>query len=187
LKFLPARTEVSIAAATEREISVRVFSEEAMSGLREAMIRVSGAADFEQRFQAVPIGRGETIAYARDLDGDGVDDCVLESQRVRASFSGVDGRWMEWVWRDSNTNLLPDPGLLPGRGPMTARPTGAGWEFRQEKGRRTVSLGADNRLTIEQDQPLPPETLKAGKKDGVSYSVDRPAPNRAVYSLERAQ
>jgi hypothetical protein len=56
-------------------------------------------------------------------------------------------------------------------------------EFRWKKGRRTVSLGADNRLAIEQDQPLPPESLKSGKKDGVSYTVERPAPNRAVYSV----
>jgi hypothetical protein len=187
LTFLPARTEVSIAASTEREISVRVFSEEAMSGLREAAIRVSGAADLEQRFHTLPLGRADTIAYARDLDGDGVEDRILENQRVRASFSGVDGRWMEWVWKDSNTNLLPDPGLLAGRGPVTASASGAKWEFQLERGRRRISLAADNKLTIEQDQTLPPEILKAGKRDGVSYTVERPSPNRAVYSADRAQ
>jgi hypothetical protein len=107
--------------------------------------------------------------YARDLDGDGIEDRVLENQRVRVSFSGADGRWMEWVWKDSGMNLLPDSGLLP--------------EIGAVKLHRKVSLSADNRLVIEQDQPLPPETLKSGKKDGVTYTIERPAPNRAVYSL----
>jgi hypothetical protein len=102
---------------------------------------------------------------------------------VRASFSGADGRWMEWVWKDSGMNLLPDSGLLPENGPVTVRSSGAALEFRWKKGRRTVSLGADNRLTIEQDQPLPPETLKSGKKDGVTYTIERPSPSKAAYSL----
>ena len=183
LTFLPARTEVSIAAATEREVAVRVFSDDASGGLREATIRVSGAADFQQQFRAIPLSRGETVVYARDLDGDGIEDRIIENQRVRASFSGADGRWMEWVWKDSGMNLLPDSGLLPESSPVVVRASGAALEFRWKKGRRTVSLGADNRLTLEQDQPLPPENLKSGKKDGVSYTVERPAANRAVYSL----
>jgi len=187
LTFLPARTEVTIAAATERETSVRVFQEDTASGVRTAKVRVSGAADFEQRFEALPLGRSDAVAYARDLDGDGVEDQIIESQRVRASFSGVDGRWMEWVWKDTNTNLLPDSGLLGGSAVVAARAAGPAWEFRWKKGRRTVSLGSGNRLTIEQDQPLPAETLQPGKRDGVNFGVDRLAPNRAVYSVERPQ
>ena len=183
LTFLPARTEISIAAATEREISVRVFSDDVSSGKREATIRISGAADIQQQFQAIPLGRNETVIYARDLDGDGVEDRIIENQRVRASFSGADGRWMEWVWKDSEMNLLPDSGLLPDGAPVTASSSRATLEFRSKKARRTVSLGADNRLVIEQDQPLPPEALTSGKKDGVSYTIERPSPNRAVYSL----
>jgi len=112
LTLLPGRTEVSVAAATEREIAVRIFSDDTSSGLRDAVIHVTGAADIEQHFQALPLGRGETVAYARDLDGDGAEDRVLENQRVRASFSGVDGRWMEWVWKDSNTSYIHRDGTL---------------------------------------------------------------------------
>ncbi len=169
--FLPARTEISIPAASEREISVRILAGGAASGMQEATVRVTGAADFTQRFLAIPLGRGETVKYARDLDGDGVADRVLENQRVRASFSGVDGRWMEWVWKDSGMNLLPDSGLLP--------------ESRDHH--RTENLDSSNRLTIEQDKPLPPETLQSGKKDGVNYTIERPSPNRAVYTLQRAE
>ena len=187
LTFMPARAEVSIAAAAEREISVRVFSEDLATALREATARVSGAAEFEQRFQALPIGHSDVVAYSRDLDGDGVEDRVLESQRVRTSFSGSDGHWMEWIWKDSNTNFLPESGLWGGGGPVAATRAGAGWQFQSSKGLRTLNLGLDNLLTIEQDHALPPETLKAGKKDGVGYSVERPAPNRASYHLERIQ
>jgi len=181
LTFLPARTETSIAAATEREISVRVFSDDVSGDRREATIRITGVADFQERFQAIPLSRGETVVYARDLDGDGIEDRVIENQRVRASFSGADGRWMEWVWKDSEMNPLPDSGLLTDSGPVTVSSSRATLEFRWKKGRRTVSLGADNRLVIEQDQPLPPEVLKPGKKDGVSYTIERLSPNRAVY------
>src|SRR5205085_1878524 len=148
-----------------------------------ALIQVSGAAEFVQRFDVLPLARGAIAAYARDLDGDGAPERILESQRVRASFSGVDGRWMEWVWKDSNTNLLPESGLWGGTSPATARPLGAGWEFLWNKDRRAISLAADNRLTIEQDAPLPAELLKPGKKDGVSYSIERPSPNHAVFYL----
>ena len=183
LTFLPARTEISVPAASEREISVRIFSDDASTAMREATVRVSGAADFEQRFQAIPLSRGETVMYARDLDGDGVEDRVIENQRVRASFSGVDGRWMEWVWKDSGINVLPDAELPPSSGPVTAHTAGAALELRWKKARRTISLSADNRLVIEQDQPLSPETLKSGKRDGVTYTVERPSLNRAIYSL----
>jgi len=169
LTFLPARTEVSIAAATEREISVRVFSDDLSGAIRDAWIQVSGAADVAQKLQLLPLTRGETATYSRDLDGDGVPDRILENQRVRASFSGADGRWMEWIWKDSAINLLPDSGLLAG------------------PGHRTFNLTPDNRLTIEQDRPLPPESLQSGKRDGIRYTVERPSPNRAVYSIERDQ
>jgi hypothetical protein len=187
LTFLPSRAEVSIAGAAEREISVRVFSDDPTITLREAIARVSGAAELEHRFQALPLGRGDVAAYARDLDGDGAEDRVLESQRVRASFSGSDGHWMEWVWKDSNTNFLPESGLLGGGGPVMATRAGPGWQFQSSKGLRTLSLGLDNTLTVDQDHALPPETLQAGKRDGVSYAVEKPAPNRALYHLERVQ
>ena len=187
LTFLPAHAEISIAGAAEREFSTRIFSDDPAGAMREAAIHVSGAAELEQRFQAIPLGRGETVVYERDLDGDGIEDKVIENQRVRASFSGADGRWMEWTWKDTDMNLLPDSGLLAGASPVVARGSGAALEFRWKKGRRTVSLDGSDRLTIEQDQPLPPEVLRSGKKDGVGFTIERPSPNRAVYLLERTQ
>ncbi len=112
--FLPARTDISIAAATERDIPVRVFSETSSALKRSASIRVSGAADFTEAFEVLPVPRGATVTYARDLDGDGVVDVIIENQRVRASFSGADGRWLEWIWKDSSLNLLPGFGSFAG-------------------------------------------------------------------------
>jgi len=187
LTFLPARTEISIAASTEREIPVRIFCEGPADGLKEAVIQVSGAADLNQKFQAVPLARGQTVAYARDLDGDGIADYVLENQRARASFSGVDGRWMEWVWKDSNLNFLPDAGTLPGAALEWAQASRGGLEFRWKSGSRKVSLDAKNRLSIEQDGPLPQEILKQEKRSGVSLEVERSGGNRAVYILEQTK
>jgi hypothetical protein len=185
--FLPARTDISIAAATERDIPVRVFSDTSSASKRPASIRVSGAADFTEAFEVLPIPRGATVTYARDLDGDGVVDVIIENQRVRASFSGADGRWLEWIWKDSSLNLLPDSGLLPEPDRVRALVSGSAIEIRSSNGLRKVSLSADNRLTIEEERPLPKETLASGKKDGVTFSIERPTPNRAVYMMEQSQ
>lgn len=187
LTFLPARADIAIAGASVREISARIFSDDPAAVPRPASIRVSGAAELEQRFQAMPLARGATVVYSRDLDGDGVEDRIIENQRVRASFSGADGRWIEWIWKDSGANLLPDAGVPAGPGPVVSRQAGASLAFEWKNNRRTVTLDAQDHLTIEQDRPLPPEKLPSGKKDGLVYSTARPAPNRAVYSMERSR
>jgi hypothetical protein len=50
-----------------------------------------------------------------------------------------------------------------------------------------VSLDAKNRLSIEQDGPLPQEILKQEKRSGVSLEVERSGGNRAVYILEQTK
>ncbi len=185
LTFLPARTEVSVAATVEREVSVRVFADDSQSDLRHARIRITGAAQLEQPLDLLPISRNETATYERDLDGDGTPDRILENQRVRASFSGVDGRWMEWVWKDSNTNFLSEAGAFAGAVPIVAQASSGKWEFQFSKGKRVVMLGADNRLSIQQDSPLPPDVPKPGKRDGVDSRVEKSGPNEVIYLLER--
>jgi len=39
-------------------------------------------------------------------------------------------------------------------------------------------------LTIEQTTPLPADGLSPGRQNGVEFSIEHPAANRAVYKLE---
>jgi len=63
-----------------------------------------------------PIDMAVLVAALDSMPG--VEDRIVENQRVRASFSGADGRWMEWVWKDSNTNFLPESGSMPINSPQ---------------------------------------------------------------------
>jgi hypothetical protein len=109
---------------------------------------------------------------------------VLESQRARAVFSSQDGgRWLEFVWKDSNLDLLPESGAWAGVGPVVARVRdGNRLELVTSAGTRTLTLeGAA--LTVEQSTMLagggpPPE-----KRNEVSLEVKRESATRTVYSL----
>ncbi|MDQ6699998.1 MAG: hypothetical protein M3Z36_07415 [Acidobacteriota bacterium] len=165
LQFSPAKREVSIGASMERDVSVRVFATNASAGLHTATIRLSGLAALEIPAQFLVIPRNETVAYRADFDEDGRPEFILENQKIRAVFSAPDGgRWMEFVWKDSGRNVLPEAGVNVG----TAR----------------LSLNGSD-LTIEKDEPLPPEILKSEKHGDIFLDVHRPAPNRSVYTLRR--
>ena len=119
---------------------------------------------------------------------DGQPEWVLENQRARATFSAQDGgRWLEFVWKDSGFDVLPEMGGLAGTGATDVQsgPDGS-LEFRGSGWHRTVRLaGTGAALTVEQTTPLPPEKLQTGKKNEVLFRVTRETPNRAVYSIER--
>src|SRR5439155_19021380 len=133
------------------------------------------------RIASVP--RGETIGYALDLDGDGMPEWVLENQRVRATFSARDGgRWMEFVWKDTGANFLPEQGDLAGAGSVEVRTVEGGLEFKSAGWTRTVRLNGA-RLTVEQTSTLPAEVAQAGKRDGVSFEIARESAERRTYSL----
>ena len=186
LEFSPARAEIPIAGGLERDVTIRVFPVPGRRGLAPWQLHISGAAevDLQARFAVIP--RGETLVYSADLDNDGQPEWVLENQHVRAVFSTQDGgRWLEFVWKDSGLNLLPENGGLTGAGAaeVEEKPDGS-LEFREKGGSRTVRL-AGAALTVEQTTPLPPETLHTEKKNDIVFRVTRETPSRAVYSLER--
>jgi hypothetical protein len=186
LEFSPARMEIPIAGGMERDVMIRVFPVPGRRGLAPWQLHISGAAevDLQARFAVIP--RGETLVYSTDLDNDGQPEWVLENQRVRAVFSSQDGgRWLEFVWKDSGLNLLPENGAIAGTGAaeVEEKPDGS-LEFRGKGWSRTVRL-AGATLTIEQTTPLPPETLHTEKKSDIILHVTRETPGRAVYSLER--
>lgn len=193
VEFSPARTEISIGPAMERDVTLRVFAEKALPGLTTCRLRLSGAADVQTSLRFVVIPRDTAIVYTADLDGDGAPEWILENQKVRAVFSGQDGgRWIEFVWKDSGLNVLPESGAMGSANPVEVEAhssdSGATLVFIGRDWRRSIRLtGGESKLLVEQDKPLAQETLKNGKKDAVSFEVKRLAPGSAVYSLERAE
>jgi len=185
LEFLPAKTEVTIAATEERRVAIRVFAAEGAGngGLCEFHVRITNGADLDVPMRLLAIPRGRTVVWSADLDGDGYPDWVLESQKVRAVFSEQDGgRWTEFTWKDTNTNVLPDGGAFAAPGPVEVRAEGDSLVFQGKDWKRTVSL-AEATLKVEQTAPLPAETLAPGKHGNISLGVTRTSATQALYSL----
>ena len=127
--------------------------------------------------------RGRTVAWSADLDGDGSPEWVLETQTVRAVFSAQDGgRWMEFTWKDTNTNFLPETGLFAQAGPVEVRAAGDTLEFTGKGWKRTITLNGAS-LTIQQSNPLPAELPGPEKRGNVTLTVERPAATRSVFTL----
>ena len=186
LDFFPNKTEISVGAVDERKLSLHVFSSESVPGLRDFRLHVTSPStkgltvDMPMRVLFLP--RGRTAVWSADLDGDGSPEWVLENQKIRAVFSSQDGgRWMEFTWKATNTNFLPEQGLLAGAGHVEARVTEGGVEFTGPGFRRTVTL-AENALTIEQGVAVPPGPTP-GKHGNATLTIDHPSPNRAVYTI----
>jgi len=188
LEFSPPRTDTAIAGGMERDVLMRVFPAQGQRGIVAGRLHVSGAVDLDVPLRFAVIPRGETLAYSADLDGDGQPEWVLENQRARATFAAQDGgRWLEFVWKDSGLDVLPEAGALAGTGAMDVQigPDGS-LEFRSPGWHRIVRLaGTGAVLTAEQTAPLPPEKLQTVKKNEVVFRVTQEVHNRAVYSIER--
>jgi Glycosyl hydrolases family 35 len=182
-EFMPPKTEISIGGAMERVVSLRAFSKGEETGLCEGRLKISGGAQMEVPLRIVNVPRGQTVAYSLDLDGDGTPDWVLESASVRAVFSTREGgRWMEFVWKDTGTNFLPELGALAGTGAVEVTKREGGLELAAGAWKRTVRLDGAA-LSVEQSTPLPAETLQDFKRDAVNLKVTRESAHRAVYSL----
>ena len=183
LDFFPPKADISIGATAERRVSFRVFAKDPGEGLRNWHLRVTGGADLDLPMRAILIPRGKTVAWTADLDNDGTPEWILESARIRAVFSPQDGgRWMEFTWKDTDANFLPDAGAFAAPGPVEVSAAGDLLEFTAPGWKRTVTLSG-NVLTIEQSTPLPPDHLEAEKRGNVVLTIDRPSPMRAVYTL----
>jgi hypothetical protein len=187
LEFFPPKTEVVVGAIEERRIPLRVFAKEGVAGLRAWKLKVTGAATMDMPMRVVLIPRGQTVAWSADLDGDGSPEWVLETQKVRAVFSAQDGgRWMEFNWKDTNLNYLPEQGAFAARGPVQVHAAGDALEFSGPGWKRTVRLSGTT-LTFEQTTPLPSDGLTQDRRGNIDFKIVHPAPERAVYSLENRQ
>lgn len=181
--FLPAKGEISIGAMMERVMSLRALAKDGGGGNCEGRIRVSGGTQMEIPLRIVAVGRGRTVVYSMDLDGDGLPEWIVETPQARAIFSSADGgRWMGFVWKDTGANFLPSQGALHGSGPVEVRPLDDGIEFSAGAWKRTVRLKGAS-LSIAQTAPLPSETLQNSTRDRVSFEVTRESSTRALYNL----
>ncbi|MBI2680497.1 MAG: beta-galactosidase [Candidatus Solibacter usitatus] len=192
-QFFPPRSEISIGASMERDIDVRVFANDKTAGLRPWRLRLSGSADVDLPVRFVVIPRNEAVAYSTDLDGDGSPEWILENQRVRAVFSEQNGgRWLEFVWKDSGLNVLPEDGAMAGSGPVEItfenNHSEARLVMRGKDWRRVVRIaGARPEVVFEQSTALPADAARAEKRNEVIFRVTRDSTERAVYSLEPAE
>jgi hypothetical protein len=165
LDFSPAKTEISIGGSMERSVSLRVFPGAASPGLHAVTFRLTGAAKLDTPAQIVVIPRDKTVTYSYDLDGSGQPQYVLENQHLRAVFSRPDGgRWIEFMWKDSNRNLLPENGIEVGQSSIDLRPA---------------------ELRFQRVGGLPVEGLQPGKFGEVTLSIERPTPGTTVFLLKR--
>jgi hypothetical protein len=183
---MPAKTELNSGAMMERVLELRVFPDNAGPGLHDWSLAFSGDAKLDIRARFVAIPRGRTVVWSADLDGDGTPEWVLENQRARAVFSTQDGgRWLEFVWKDSDLNVLPESGALAGAGPVEVRPGEGALEFVARDWKRTVRLAGEAKLSLEQTAPLAAETLVSGKHNEVRLHVERESPTRAAYTISK--
>jgi len=183
LEFLPAKTEITIGAADERQVEVRVFGAQGISGLRDWHLKVTGGATLDLPMRVIITPRGQTVAWSADLDSDGSPEWILESPKARAVFSSRDGgRWMEFTWKDGHINFLPEQGVFAGAGAVEVHPNGDALEFTGAGWTRTVRL-SDAALTVDQSSALPPDGLAPAKQANISLTIGHPTATRAIYSL----
>ena len=187
-QFLPPKAELNSGATMDRVLEFRVFPDGAAPGLHDWVLRFSGGAKLEipARFLAIP--RGQAVAWSADLDGDGSPEWILENQKVRAVFSAQDGgRWLEFVWKESapyGLNVLPERGAFAGTGPVDVHAGDSALEITGKDWKRTVRLaGVEAKITVEQNTPLPVETLETGKHNEIAFQVQRESATRAIYTL----
>ncbi len=163
VEFAPAKTEISIGGSMERDVTLRVFTNQAAPGLHNCKFRLRGAAEVDEAAAVVVIPRDRTVAYSYDLDADGQPEYIVENQHLRAVFSRPDGgRWMELIWKDSNRNVLPENGV--------------------EIGKATIELRGSE-LSVERASPI--EGLQPGKFGEAILSIEHPKPGTTVFSFRR--
>jgi hypothetical protein len=183
MEFLPPKTDLSIGPTDERRVEFRVFPTEGTAGVRDWTLKATGGADLAMPMRVVLVPRTASLVWTADLDGDGAPEWILESAKVRAVFSTQDGgRWIEFTWKDTNTNFLPETGIFAQAGPVEVRQHGDALEFTGKGWKRTVTLNGAT-LTVAQSTPLPLETLTTEKRGNLTLTVERSAPTCAVYSL----
>jgi hypothetical protein len=103
LEFSPAKLEVVVGASTSRDVSFRVFAKDAMPGLHAGSVTVTGGATSTEPIQFAVYPTSGAVAFSTS------GFSLIESARFRASF--LPGRWLEFIAKDNNLNLLANTGM----------------------------------------------------------------------------
>ena len=103
LEFSPAKLEVTVGASTSRDISFRVFASDATPGMHTGSVAVTGAATNTESIQFAVFPQGGAVAFSTG------GFSVIESAKFRASF--LPGRWLEFINKENNQNLLASTGI----------------------------------------------------------------------------
>jgi hypothetical protein len=111
--FSPEKLEVTVGVSTSRDVSFRVFARGASPGLHAGTVTVSGAVVATEPVQFVVIPQTGAIAFST------AGFFFIESAKTRASF--MPGRWLEFLNKDNNQNLLASTGMVFTGGPIEAR------------------------------------------------------------------
>jgi hypothetical protein len=139
LDFSPAKLEVTVGVSTARDVSFRVFANQASPGIHTGAVTVSGAASATEPLQFAVIPQTGAVAFAAS------GFWFIESAKTRASF--MQGRWLEFLNKDNNQNLLAGGGVAYTPGPIETR--GDALSF-QQGGPKAIKLE-----DLEQIAPKP--------------------------------
>lgn len=103
LEFSPPKMQVVVGASTSRDVMVRVFAKDAAPGLHAGTVAITGAAAITEPIQFAVFPPGGAIAFSAGPFS------LIESAKFRASF--IPGRWLEFVDKDNDRNLLMSTGM----------------------------------------------------------------------------
>ncbi len=114
LEFSPDHIQVTVGASTQREVSFRVFTRGAVSGVHNGRAVVGGDASTETPVRFLVVPPNGAVAYSAN------GFSFLESAKTRASF--LPGRWLEWINKDNGQNAIPAGGNAFAPGAIDIRP-----------------------------------------------------------------
>lgn len=113
LEFSPPKLETTVGVSTSRDVSFRIFGTRATPGLHTGAITISGIATASEPIQLVVVPQTGAVAYSTS------GFSFIESARIRATF--MPGRWLEFLNKENNQNLLAAAGVTFTPGPIEAR------------------------------------------------------------------
>ncbi len=137
LEFSPAKLEVVVGASTSRDVSFRVFAKDATPGLHTGSVMVTGAATSTEPIQFAVYPTGGAVAFSTG------GFSLIESAKLRASF--LPGRWLEFIAKDNNLNLLANTGIPFATGAIEA----SGDALVLGDNRRTIRLPELEELAVK--------------------------------------